>query len=49
MTNDKKKIPFTFRINKALNDRIEKQANELGVSKNAFITMTLDKSMKQEK
>ena len=49
MTNDSKKIPFTFRIKEDLNDRIEKEAKALGITKTAYITMTLNKTMNQEK
>lgn len=46
--DDKKKVPFTLRMKKDLSDRIEKEADDLGISKAAYINMILHKSMKQK-
>ena len=46
--DDKRKVPFSLRMKKDLSDRIEKEADELGISKSAYINMVLHKSMKQK-
>jgi predicted HicB family RNase H-like nuclease len=52
MTNDDKKIakkvPFTLRLKKELSDQIEQEAEDLGISKTAYISMILHKAMKQK-
>ena len=46
---DAKKIKrLTVRIDKNLNDRIEKEAVDLGLTKNGFISMILHKEFKQK-
>jgi predicted DNA-binding protein len=42
MTNDTKKR-FTLRMKNETNDKLEKSAERLGLTKNAFITMVLHK------
>ena len=49
MTKQLKKVNFTFRITKELRDQIEKEASALGISKNAYITMTLHKALNKNK
>ena len=36
-----KKVPFTMRMDKRLSDRLDKQAQKLGISKSAYITLIL--------
>ncbi|MEK5175111.1 ribbon-helix-helix domain-containing protein [Heyndrickxia sp. FSL W8-0496] len=46
--SDKKKVPFTLRMKKELSDRLEQEAEELGISKSAYINMILHKAIKQK-
>lgn len=39
---------LTVRIDKRLNDRIENEAINLGLTKNSYITMVLHKEFKKE-
>ncbi|MED3574526.1 hypothetical protein [Cytobacillus praedii] len=43
-----KKIPFTLRMKKELSDKLEKEADSLGISKSAYINMILHKAIKQK-
>ncbi len=48
MTMADKKIPFTLRMKKELSDKLEKEADSLGISKSAYINMILHKAIKQK-
>lgn len=45
---DKKKVPFTLRMKKDLSDRLQNEADSLGISKSAYINMILHKAIKQK-
>ncbi|UTI41087.1 hypothetical protein [Niallia sp. RD1] len=45
-TDDKVKVPFTLRMKKDLSDRIQYEANQLGISKAAYINMVLHQSFR---
>lgn len=44
--NKNKKVSYTLRLNDELNKRVAKEASELGISKQAYITMVLHKAVK---
>jgi len=49
MTKDDQKnnkVSYTLRLNSEINERIAKEASELGLSKQAYITMVLHKAIK---
>ena len=49
MTNaDKKRKAFTFRLNSELSEKVEKEADSLGLSQNSYITMILHKVLRNE-
>jgi|SRR5699024_8385403 len=43
--DDKKKRNFTLRIKDEMHDRIESEASKLGISKNAFVSMVIHKTL----
>lgn len=47
MTNDAKRKNFTFRMKTELNDKVSEESTKLGISKTAYITMVLHRSMNQ--
>lgn len=44
----KEKRNFTLRLNEDIHDRLEKDAAELGISKNAYISMIIHKAVKKK-
>lgn len=48
MTKADKKVPFTLRMKKELSDKLGRDADELGISKSAYINMILHKVIKQK-
>lgn len=46
MTKADKKVPFTLRMKRELSERLEMEADNLGISKSAYINMILHKAMK---
>lgn len=46
MTNDKK-INFTLRIKKLVDQKLTKASSEIGISKNAFILMILSEKLEE--
>lgn len=49
MVSNDDKINFTLRIKKNLDERIGEESEKLGVSKNAFILMTLSEKLMERK
>lgn len=47
MTNDTR-VRLTVRINKGLDDKLFRRSKKLGVSKNAYILMLLNKAIADE-
>jgi len=49
MTKDAKnpRKNFTFRMKNELSDKVKEEANNLGISQTAYITMVLHKAIKQ--
>lgn len=45
MTKKEQKRNFTLRLSEDVHKKIEKQASELGLSKNAFISMIIHKTV----
>ena len=46
MAMEQTKIQIGLRVNESMNDRLEKKASEIGVSKNSLILMLLDMGFK---
>ena len=46
--SDKEKISFTLRLNKEIYEKIGKQAAEIGISRNAYITMIIHKAVNEK-
>ena len=46
--NDKEKISFTLRLNNEIYKKIEEQAAEIGISRNAYITMIIHKAVNEK-
>ena len=46
--NNKEKKSFTLRLNDEIYKKIEKKADEIGVSKNAYITMIIHKAVNEK-
>ncbi|WP_408631594.1 toxin-antitoxin system HicB family antitoxin [Metabacillus kandeliae] len=46
MTKDDKKISYSLRMSCELHDKITAEATKLGISKSAYITMILHKTVK---
>ena len=46
--NNKEKKSFTLRLNDEIYKKIEKKAAEIGVSKNAYITMIIHKAVNEK-
>ena len=44
-----KKLKFTLYMTEQLSEQVEKEASTLGISKNAYITMTLHKALNKDK
>ncbi len=44
-SNNKRKRNFTLRLSDEIHEKIEKQAAEIGLSKNAYITMIIYKTV----
>jgi predicted HicB family RNase H-like nuclease len=40
-------VKFSIRLPKELNEKVEEEANKLGVTKNAYITMKLQDKLKK--
>ncbi|MBN8200504.1 toxin-antitoxin system HicB family antitoxin [Bacillus sp. NTK034] len=49
MTNNDKRKSFTLRLNAELSQKVEKEADSLGLTQNAYITMILHKAIRAEK
>lgn len=49
MTNNDKRKSFTLRLNSELSQKVEKEADSLGLTQNAYITMILHKAIRAEK
>lgn len=49
MTNNDKSIPFTLRLSKETSDLIEKEAEQMNISKAAVIKMILHKEFNSRK
>ena len=45
--SDIEKVPFTLRMKKELSEKLEKEAEDLGISKSAYINMILHKAIKK--
>lgn len=49
MTTKSKKVKFTLYMTEQLSKLVEEKADELGLSKNAYIITTLNKAIKENK
>lgn len=47
-SNNKRKRNFTLRLNDEIHKKIEKRAAEIGISKNAYITMIIHKAVNEK-
>ena len=48
VTNKEKKRNFTLRLSEEIHEKIEKEASELGLSKNAYISMVIHKTVNKK-
>ena len=46
--NKKRKRNFTLRLNDEIHEKIEKRAAEIGISKNAYLTMVIHKALNEK-
>ena len=47
-SNKKRKRNFTLRLNDEIHEKIEKRAAEIGISKNAYLTMIIHKALNEK-
>lgn len=47
-SNNKKRRNYTLRLNDEIHEKIEKQAAEIGLSKNAYLTMIVYKAVNEK-
>ena len=47
-SNNKEKTAFLLRLNKEIYEKIGKQAAEIGISRNAYITMIIHKAVNEK-